>query len=154
MRYLSLLVAILAGTPAYASEYTHSIEIPPGFIEHWQAPRPFTAIMPGNTDVADAITGRTDRDVIILTKPGGGTSNILLVGENGEVVANLLVSNPTIQYHMTQDSTTKAWQVYRNDDKCFPVCVRLTDRTNAPKRRIVAPDAAATSSPPDGAATP
>src|SRR5205807_7703338 len=113
MKYLSLFVAIFAGTPAYALEYTHSIEIPPGFAEHWQAPRPFTAIIPGNIDVADAITGGTDRDVIIMTKPGGGTANILFVGDNGEIVANLLVSNPTVQYQMRQESTTKAWQVYR-----------------------------------------
>jgi hypothetical protein len=74
-----------------------------------------------------------------MMKPGGGTANILFLGDNGKIVANLLVSNPTIQYQLTQESTTKEWQVYRNDDKCFPVCVRLTDKTNAPKRRIIAP---------------
>jgi hypothetical protein len=135
-----LLAAVFAGAPAYASEYTHSIEIPPGFSARWQAPTAFTSVVPGNPDVAD-ILAISDKEIIITAKPDGGTTNIVLIGEKGDQVANLLVTNPTIQYQMAQ-STIEGWQIYRNDDKCFPVCVRLKDKAKpsdrAPTRHIMA----------------
>src|SRR5262245_7166599 len=144
MKYLSLLVIILAGTPAYALEFTEAqIEIPPGFTVRWPDPqrpdpqRPpvkFKTIIPGNTDVADALPAGEDK-LVIFMKPNGGTTNFLLLDESGEQVGNLLVTNPKIQYPLAQDSRTKTWQVYRNDDSCFPVCV---DK-RSPTRRIVAP---------------
>ena len=68
-------------------------------------------------------------------KPKGGTTNFLLLDESGEQVANLLVTNPKIQYPLAQDFETKTWQVYKNDDSCFPVCV---DK-RSPTKRIVPP---------------
>jgi hypothetical protein len=138
MKYLSLLVTILAGTPAYASEYKEPpIEIPPGFTARWPAPGQrapaFKTVIPGNSDVADAVPAGEDK-LIIIMKPKGGTTNFLLLDESGEQVANLLVTNPKIQYPLAQDSRTKTWQVYKNDDSCFPVCV---DK-RSPTKRIVA----------------
>jgi len=145
MKYLSLLVTILAGTPAYALErYTESIEIPQGFSLRWpdhgQRAPAFKTVIPGNTDVADAIPAGENK-LVILMKPNGGTTNFLLLDEDNEQVANLLVTTPKIEYPLAQNSMTKTWQVYRNDDSCFPVCV---DK-RSPTRRIVAPAGEASS---------
>jgi Pilus formation protein N terminal region len=138
MKYLSLLVTILAAPSAYALEFTEPVEIPPGFTVRWPAPGQqapaFKTVITGNSDVADAVPAGEDK-LIIVMKPNGGTTNFLLLDESGEQVANLLVTNPKIQYPLAQDSTTKTWQVYRNDDSCFPVCV---DK-RSPTKRIVAP---------------
>jgi Pilus formation protein N terminal region len=135
MKYLSLLVIILAGTPAYALEFTEpQIEIPPGFSVRWPAPRTFKTVITGNPEVADTLPAGDDK-LVIMMKPDGGTTNFLLLDENGEQVVNLLVTTPKIQYPLAQDSRTKTWQVYKNDDSCFPVCV---DK-RSPTKRIVAP---------------
>jgi hypothetical protein len=139
MRYLSLLAAILASTPAYAAEFTHQLELPPGFAERWQAPRPFKDVIPGNTAIVDVVQGQTNLELIIITKPEGGTTNVVLLDEYGEKVANLLITNPTIRYLSARSAETGTWEVYRNDDTCNPVCVRIRTKPNdgTPTRRIV-----------------
>jgi Flp pilus assembly secretin CpaC len=120
MRYLSFLAAVLASAPAYAAEFTHKIELPPGFAERWQAPRPFKSVILGDPDIVDAIQGQTNRELIIITKPDGGTTNIVLNDENGEQVANVLVTNPaipTIQYPLARSVVTGRLQLYRNMTK-------------------------------------
>jgi Flp pilus assembly secretin CpaC len=64
----------------------------------------------GNTDIVDAVPGH-NQELIIITKPEGGTTNIALIDENGEQVANVLVTNPTIQYQPARSQT--GMQVYR-----------------------------------------
>jgi hypothetical protein len=123
MRYLSFLAAVLASVPACATEYTHTIELRPGLVERWQAPRPFMNVIIGNTDIVDALPGN-NQELIIMTKPDGGTTNIALIDENGEQVANVLVINPAIQYLPARSAET-GMQVYRNEDKCWPVCARM-----------------------------
>jgi Pilus formation protein N terminal region len=132
MRYLSFLAAVLASAPACAAEFTHTIELRPGLAERWQAPRPFTNVIIGNTDIVDAVPGH-NQELIIITKPEGGTTNIALLDENGEQVANVLVINPAIQYQLARSQT--GMQVYRNEDKCWPVCVRMRPNNPAPTKR-------------------
>jgi hypothetical protein len=143
MRYLSLLAAILANTPVCAAEFTDTVEIPPGFAKGWSAPRPFTDVVIANPDIVDA-KAETNQKLIISTKPEGGTTNIVLLDEHGDQVANVLVTNPAIQYQLARGGKTGAWQLYRNEDKCYPVCVRNKTNPNdpAPTRRIVAPQTA------------
>jgi hypothetical protein len=170
MRYLSLLAAILVSTPICAAEFTDTIEIPAGFAKRWSAPRPFTEVVIGNPDVVDA-RAETNRELIISMKEmksevkseGSSSSrattrpvdpmrsNIALLDEHGEQVANVLVTNPATQYEPARDANTGELQFYRNDDKCYvghgsaryPVCLMTkTKRDNpAPQKRIVAPDA-------------
>jgi hypothetical protein len=123
MRYLSFLAAVLASAPACAAEFTHTIELRPGLVERWQAPRPFMNVFIGNTDIVDAIPGH-NQELIIITKPDGGTTNIALIDENGEQVANVLVINPAVQYLPARSAET-GMQVYRNEDKCWPDCARM-----------------------------
>jgi hypothetical protein len=166
MRYLSLLAAILVSTPVCAAEFTDTIEIPAGFAKRWTAPRPFTEVVIGNPDVVDA-KPETNRELIISMKPEGGSSssssngttrpvdrmrsNIALLDEHGEQVANVLVTNPATQYEPARNANTGGLQLYRNDDKCYvghgtaryPVCVRTKTKKDdpVPQKRIVAPDA-------------
>jgi Flp pilus assembly secretin CpaC len=139
MRYLSLLAAVLASTAVCAAEFTDTVEIPPGFAKRWSAPRPFTSVIVGNPDIVDA-KAETDTEVMIGAKPDGGTTNIILLND-GEVVANVLVTNPAIQFQAAQSADTGRWQVYRNDDKCYPVCVKIKTKQNdpTPTARIVGP---------------
>jgi Flp pilus assembly secretin CpaC len=136
MRYLSFLAAVLASAPACAAEFTDTIELRPGFTERWQAPRPFKSVILGNPDIVDIVQGQTNQELIIITKPDGGTTNIALIDENGEKVANVLVINPAPQYQPARSAETGRLQVYRNDDKCYPDCVRLTKPNDrAPTKR-------------------
>ena len=100
MRYLSFLAAVLASAPAYA-QVKDKIELQPGFAERWQAPQPFTKVVVGNPDIVDVVQGPTNQEMNIITKPDGGTTNIVLKDENGNQVANLLVTNciPNISQH-------------------------------------------------------
>ena len=135
MRYLSFLAAVLASAPACAAEFTHTIELRPGLVERWQAPRPFKSVILGDPDIVDAIQGQTNRELIIITKPDGGTTNIALIDENGAQVANVLVINPAVQYLPARSAET-GMQVYRNEDKCWPDCARMPKPNDrAPTKR-------------------
>jgi Pilus formation protein N terminal region len=134
MRYLAFLAAVLASTPACAAESTDTIELRPGFVERWQAPRPFTNVIVGNPDIVDALPGH-NQELIIMTKPEGGTTNIALLDENGAQVANVLVINPAIEYLPARSAAT-GMHVYRNEDKCWPLCAPMPKPTDrAPMKR-------------------
>jgi hypothetical protein len=108
----------------------------PAKTERWQAPRSFKNVILGNPDIVDVVQGQTNRELIISTKPDGGTTNIALIDENGEQVANVLITNPAIQYQPARSAETGRLQVYRNDDKCWPDCVGLTKPNDrAPTKR-------------------
>ena len=127
MRYLSFLAAVLASAPVCAAEFTDTIELRPGFTERWQAPRPFKNVILGNPDVVDVVQGQTNQELIISTKPDGGATNIALIDENGEQVANVLVTTAP-QYQPARSAVTGRLQVYRNDDKCYPDCTKPNAR--------------------------
>ena len=133
MRYLSFLAAVLASAPACAAAFTHKIELPPGFTQRWQAPRPFKSVILGNPDIVDVVQGQTNQELIISTKPDGGTTNIALIDENGDQVANVLVTQPAPQYTYVRSAETGTLRAYRNDDKCYPDCTKPNDR--APTKR-------------------
>jgi hypothetical protein len=144
MRYLSLLAAILASTPVWADELTHTLELQPGFTERWQAPGPFKEITPGNPAVVD-VRPLSSQEIMITMKPEGGTTNIILTDEGGKQVANLRVTNPGPQYQIARSAETGGWQVYRNDDKCYPGCERRdtpTKPTNKAPPKAVAEEPA------------
>ena len=127
MRYLIFVAAVLASAPAYA-QFTDTIVLSPGFTARWRAPRAFKQVIIGDPDIIDVVQGQTDRQLIITrkrpTKPGGptdaggttdaggGTANILLLDANGDQVANLLVTNPGLQYELKK-SPNGIWQIYR-----------------------------------------
>jgi Pilus formation protein N terminal region len=147
MRYLSFLAAVLASAPACAAEYTHTIELPPGFVQRWQAPRPFKNVILGNPNIVDAVPSETNQELIITAKPGGGNTNIVLVDENGKQVANVRVTNPAPQYQPARSAENGKWdaktgtfigklQLYRNDDKCYLDlgCVRRPNDRGPTKR--------------------
>jgi Flp pilus assembly secretin CpaC len=127
MRYLAFLAAVLASAPACAAEFTHTIDMPPGFAERWQAPRPFKSVIIGNSAIVDAVQGQTNKELIIITKPDGGKANITLLDENGEQVANVLVTTAP-RYQPARSAVTGRLQVYRNDDKCYPDCTKPNAR--------------------------
>jgi hypothetical protein len=58
----------------------------------------------GNADIVDAFPGH-NQELISITKPDGGTTNIALIDDNGEQVANMLVTNPAIQYQLARSQT-------------------------------------------------
>lgn len=136
MRYLSFLAVVLASAPACAAEFTHTVELRPGFTERWQAPRPFKDVVLGNPEIVDTVQGQTNQELIIIKKPDGGKTNIVLNDENGERVANVLVTDPAPEYKPRRSTETGNLQVYRNDDNCYPDCVRTTKPTDrAPTKR-------------------
>ena len=126
MRYLIFLAAVLAGAPACATEFTHKLELRPGLAERWQAPLPFKHIVPGNPDIVDVVQRATNQEIIVITKPDGGTTNIVLNDENGKQVANLLVTRPAqdlVQYRAARSDKTGMLR-YRKDPECAPGCLK------------------------------
>jgi len=112
------------------------LEVPPGSVRHWIAPRPFSRAIPGTSEVIEILLVR-DRELVFMVKPDVGgkfssetttafgmtttstttltATNILLINDNGEVVANLRVTIPDPHdrdVRQGQDGT----QVYRQDN--------------------------------------
>ena len=87
-------------------------------------------IVPGNPDIVDVVQGATNQEIIVITKPDGGTTNIVLNDENGKQVANLLVTNA--QYWPAR-SAKAGTVVYRKDPECSPDCVMTTKAADAPQ---------------------
>jgi hypothetical protein len=117
MKKLLCVLAITCASPALAVDYTATLEVPPGFVKHWIAPRPFTTVIPGSPDVVEILSG-AGRELVFMLKPEGGTSNILLLDDNGEQIANLLVFNPgELKTQLRQGP--EGWQVYRKDDPSY-----------------------------------
>ena len=116
MRYLSFLAAILDSTPVWAAEFTDTIEIPAGFAKRWSAPRPFTDVMIGNPDIVDAKPD-TNQALILNMKVKDGRTNIVLLDEHGEQVANVLVTDlHTMQYQAARSNKNPGtWQIYRKE---------------------------------------
>ena len=133
MRYLIFLAAVLASAPACAAEFTDKIELRPGLAERWQAPRPFKNVVLGNPDIVEVVPGQTNQEMIIIMKPDGGTTNIVLNDENGKQVANLRVTQPAIQYQPARSAKTGSLS-YRNDPECYPDCVKVM-KPNEPTKR-------------------
>jgi len=134
MRYLSLLAAILASTPICAAEitcqtaaeFTCKIVLPPGFAVQWQAPKLFTKLEIGNRHIVDVLVENKVLTIVAKPKPNEtevGTTNILLTDEDGEQVANVLVINTAIHNQLARSAKTGAWQFYRKDDECYPLCI-------------------------------
>ena len=94
MKKFVCLLAITCASPALAADYSDTLRVPPGFIKHWIAPRPFTTVVPGAPDVVEILRG-SGRELVFMLKPEGGQTNILLLNDDGEQVANLLVINPS-----------------------------------------------------------
>jgi hypothetical protein len=92
-------------------------QVPPGFVRHWIAPRPFTTVVPGTPDVVEILRG-SGRELVFMVKPEGGTTNILLLDGNNERIANLLIVNPPpleTEIHQGPDGMS----VYRKDNPDF-----------------------------------
>ena len=140
MRYLSFLAAILASTPVWAQyTYTNTIDVPPGLSARWSAPEPFANVMVGDPSVV-SVESDNDQQLTIFAKPNGGTTNIVLLDGNDKQVANILVNADPYQPARNVNGRacpgprqtgrdggciTNELQLYRKDENCYPVCVRL-----------------------------
>jgi hypothetical protein len=94
-----------------------TLEVPPGFVKHWVAPHSFSRVIPGTSDVVEVLSAR-DRELVFMVKPDIAlppTTNILLVNDDGEVVANLRINIPKAlngEVRQGPDGT----QLYRKDN--------------------------------------
>jgi hypothetical protein len=114
MKKLSFLLAITCASPVLAADYTDTLAVPPGFVEHWTAPRPFATVVPGTPDVVEILSG-AGSELVFMLKPEGGTTNILLLDDKGAQVANLRITNPS-QLHSQIWQGPNGWQAYRQDN--------------------------------------
>jgi hypothetical protein len=94
-----------------------TLEVPPGFVKQWIAPRPFSRVVPGTSEVVEVLSA-VGRELVFMVKPDIAlppTTNILLVNDVGEVIANLHIVIPGIlnhELHQGPDGT----QLYRKDN--------------------------------------
>jgi|SRR5215471_14030891 len=117
MKKLSFLLAITCASPVLAADYTDTLVVPPGFVEHWTAPRPFTRVVPGTSDVVEVLSA-VGRELVFMIKPDIALppmTNILLLDNNGAQVANLRIVTPS-QLHSQIWQGPGGWQAYRQDN--------------------------------------
>jgi hypothetical protein len=114
MKKLICLLAFTCVSPVVAQDFTDTLEVPPGFVQHWIAPRSFTSAIPGNADVIDVLP-ITGRELVFTVKPEGGTTNILLLDDKGEQVANLRIVIPA-RFNTETHQGPDGWQIYRKDN--------------------------------------
>jgi glucose/arabinose dehydrogenase len=122
--------------PAAAQQVqaTHYISMPPGFSIRYESPRPFASVVSGNTKVAEAVPGQTDRVLVITSKADvEGQTNFLLVDRSGQEVANVVV---TVAYPeqalVRQGSKVEVHNKRSNlagftNYICNPICIRVAD---------------------------
>ena len=114
MKKLFCILAISCTSPALAADFTATLQVPPGFVKHWIAPRPFTRVVPGTPEVVEILSAE-GRELVFTVKPEGGTTNILLLDDSGERVANLQVVIPGLFNHDVRQGPDGR-QVYRKDN--------------------------------------
>jgi hypothetical protein len=100
-----------------ATDYTDTLQVPPGFVKHWIAPRPFTTVVPGSPDIVEILSG-SGRELVFMVKPEGGTTNILLLNDDGEKIANLMIVIPS-EFETAPYQGSDGWQLYRKDNPDF-----------------------------------
>jgi glucose/arabinose dehydrogenase len=122
--------------PAAAQQVqpTHHITMPPGFSIRYESPRPFASVVSGNTKVAEAVPGQTDRVLVITSKADvEGQTNFLLVDRSGQEVANVVV---TVAYPEREPVREAHKVVIHNKLNnlpgytnyfCNPICIRVGD---------------------------
>ena len=113
---------------------THYITMPPGFSIRYESPKPFASVVPGNTRVADAVPGATDRVLVITSKPVEGETNFLLVDASGQEVGNVAVTvtNPPNPQPIREGKNVVIHNKIDNlagytNYICNPVCIRVGD---------------------------
>jgi hypothetical protein len=112
------------------------LTVAPGFVKHWVSPRPFTHAIPGTSEVGEILSA-SGRELVFMVKPDTGTTisttagstgstgttlttslgttNILLINDDGEVVANLrIVISGMFDREVRQGPDGS--QVYRKDN--------------------------------------
>jgi len=107
------------GAAARASVEITPLEVAPGFVRHWVAPRPFTRAIPGTSDVVEILVGN-GRELVFMVKPDvalppATKTNILLIDDNGEVIANLRITTPARLNGNIQNGPD-GMQFYRKDN--------------------------------------
>ena len=108
---------------------THLITMPPSFSIRYELPKPFASVVSGNTNIAAAVQGSTDRVLVINSQPDAqGQTNFLLVDRDGREVGNIVV---TVQ----SDREPNKVVIHNKKDNvagytnyiCNPICVRVGD---------------------------
>jgi hypothetical protein len=94
---------------------TTVLEVPPGFVKHWVAPRPFSRVFPGTSDAVEILSA-SERELVFMTKPDNTRpTNILLANDDGEVVANLRIVIPGSLNTEIQQGPD-GYQIYHKDN--------------------------------------
>jgi Pilus formation protein N terminal region len=108
--------------------------MPPGFSIRYESPRPFASVVSGNTKVAEAVPGPTDRVLVITSKPEiEGQTNFLLVDRSGQEVANVAVTVAYPEQPLVREANKVV--VHNKLDNlagytnyiCNPICIRVGD---------------------------
>ena len=106
--------------------------MPPGFSIRYESPRPFASVVAGNTNIAEAVPGQTDRVLVITSKPEvEGQTNFLLVDGSGQEVGNVVVTvtnpEPVRQANkVVVHNKINNLPGYTNYI-CNPICIRVKD---------------------------
>src|SRR5262245_26793897 len=94
-----------------------TLEVPPGYVKQWIAPHPFSRVIPGTSEVIEVLSAK-NQELVFMVKADVAlppSTNILLVNDDGEVVANLRIVIPGTlkhEFHQGPDGP----QIYRKDN--------------------------------------
>lgn len=83
-----VLLGLLAGSPALA-ETSERIALSIDFATVYKLERPAATVIIGNSGIADATV--KDGETLVLTGKASGTTNMIILDEDGEEITNALV---------------------------------------------------------------
>jgi len=99
------------------SEEPIELTVAPGSVKQWVSPRPFARVFPGTSEVVEVLSA-SGQELVFMVKPDVDlppTTNILLINDDGEVVANLRIVIPgRLNYDLRQGPNGS--QIYRKDN--------------------------------------
>lgn len=126
------LLLLLAAESAVAQEaLSTTITLRPGFAARWQAPRAFRNVSVADGAIVDAAPQSDHR--LLLTAKATGATNVMVLDDQGELVANLIVSVGgtlnKIVIHNKRDNLA-GYTAY----SCTPVCERIEDKMEGTDR--------------------
>jgi len=115
----SLLVALTIGFASAAAAQDQTVDLTIDFAKILRIDQPADTIVIGNPGIADATI--EDQDTLVLTGKTAGTTNLIVLGREGEEVLNATVR---VSSDIRQ-LTTVFYGASRQTFSCAPVCEQV-----------------------------
>lgn len=130
-KMLGVLLLLAVESASAQVVQNEAITLRPGFAARWQAPRAFRTASVADASIIEVVPQSDHR--LLLTAKATGSTNVMVLDEQGDLVANLIVSvggvlNKVV-IHNKRDNLA-GYTAY----SCSPVCERIDDKMEGTDR--------------------